>query len=417
MCAAAAAERCACLQRRRGEGGRRVAQSWKLFVRRDAAARKRTVFGYGLRTGRTSLRPLFFESSRFDRRSSHEDSHRRRRRTVGEAHPGRCRHGYNNFIPPRGLEEYTPENIAAAVELNASKAEVLRLEKLIETLSSGGAQVDDIETEKMELQELQHAETVALDDLRPVKLSLLKSVLACTVCSLGTETQPNVVFEAHFEEARLFPKDQDPHKFMTGVMKEAMSVCWKAHGVTADRQAALENDLAKFDEDADFKLLRPASKWQTARCLKEFKTLPSSKPAPSKVDRSAKGPGAAAESKVPYSPFVTLADVKGPIEQKLGGEKLSVAVMITCDKLEAGCAIRLKADDCVVGGRIAYFLKQDGKSKQKEAVRNDCVTLVLDVIYQPGLLVSEKPHTEIRITAFEDDDHSRWSVAVLLRDC
>lgn len=302
-------------------------------------------------------------------------------------------------------------------EYHACKDEVLRLQRLIVTLSSGGAQDDDIEPETMKLRELQQAETVALDDLRPVKLSLLKSVLACTVCSLGTETQPNVVFEAHFEKARLLPKDQDPHKFMTGVMKEAMSTCWKAHGVTADRQAALENDLAKFDDDADFKLLRPASKWQTARCLKEFKTLPSSKPAPSKVDRSAKGPGAATESKMPYSPFVTLADVKGPIEQKLGGEKLSVAVMITCDKLEAGCAIRLKADDCVVGGQIAYFLKQDGKSKQKEAVRNDCVTLVLDVIYQPGLLISEKPHTEIRITAFEDDDHSRWSVAVLLRDC
>jgi hypothetical protein len=77
---------------------------------------------------------------------------------------------------------------------NASKDEVLRLEKLIATLSSGGAQLDDIEAEKMELQELQHAETVALDDLRTVKLSLLKSVLACTVCSLGTETQPNVVY-------------------------------------------------------------------------------------------------------------------------------------------------------------------------------------------------------------------------------
>jgi hypothetical protein len=151
--------------------------------------------------------------------------------------------------------------------------------------------------------------------------------------------------------------------------------------------------------------------------LKEFKTLPSSKPTSSKADRSAKVLGAAAESKLPYSPFVTLADVKGAIEQTLGDEKLSVAVMITCDQLDAGRSIRLKADDCVVGGQIAYFLKQDSKSKQKEARRNDCVTLVLDVIYRPGLLISEKPFTEIRVTAFDDDDHSRWSVAVLLRDC
>jgi hypothetical protein len=311
----------------------------------------------------------------------------------------------------------------------SSKDEVLRLERLIANLQAQG---QDTEEDEAELERNKHRRDAALDELRPLRLALFRSIAASVVCRLGTETQRNALFTEQVEKARLLPEGQDPLKYMQNVIKEAIALCWQAHGVSADKQATLENELARVDEDADLKLLRPATKWATTWCLKEFP-----KPNPSKTGKAAKSAASAtvaAPTKFSAtvasvhgapsaSACVTLADVTAPVEQKRDDGKssvteLNIPVKITCEQLSAGRLIRVKAVDCVLGGQIAHFMRQDGKQtvKIQEAKRDECATLVLKVMHQPGLLVSEKPHTEMCITSFDEDTpHSRWSGALLLR--
>ena len=300
---------------------------------------------------------------------------------------------------------------------HASKDEVLRLERLIAQLAPGEAQDDDLEDDRAELEDQKRKRDAALDDLRPVRLSLLKSVLASAVCMLGTEMQPSALFTEQADKARLLPEGQRL-KHMQDAIKETATLCWQAHEVSADKaQAALVNELAGLsDEDADLKLLRPAFKWPTSWCVNEFKPAPKAKP-----PKPAPVPDAVAptrDSASPAAASVTLADVTAPMTQKpvvgkSARTELNVAVKVTCEKLCAGRLIRIKAADCVVGGEIAYFEKQDGKKveKREEAKRGECVTVVVKVMHQPGLLISEKPHTDTRITAVDDDDHSRWLLA------
>jgi len=314
----------------------------------------------------------------------------------------------------------------------AKKDEVLRqnstLQDLVASLSPGEAEDEDIKKERAKVEKLELERDDALAELRTVRLTLYKSILASVTCRFGTETQPSALFTEQVAKARALPKEQDPLKRMQSVIKEVVSFCWQAHGVKdAKKQVELENDWAQLEEDDDLKLLKPAAKWPNSWCVNEFKPVP--KPTLPKAGKAAKvpasapaAPAATADSATPASGCITLADVTGPVEQKAADGKsahteLSVPVKITCDKLCKGRLIRIKAVDCVVGGQIAYFVKQDGKkaTKLQEANGNDCVTLVLQVMHQPGLLISEKPHADMRIMPFDDDDHSRWFGALLLR--
>ena len=313
----------------------------------------------------------------------------------------------------------------------AKKNEVSRqnsiLQDLVASLAPGEAEDEDIKKERAKVEKLERERDDALAELHPIRLTLYKSILASVACRFGTETQPSALFTEQVAKAQELPKEQESLKHMQSVLKEAVSVCWQAHGVKADKQVTLENDWAKLEEDDDLKLLKPAAKWPNSWCVNEFKPVP--KPTLPKAGKAAKVPASApatpaatADSATPASGCITLADVTGPVEQKAADGKsahteLSVPVKITCDKLCKGRLIRIKAVDCVVGGQIAYFVKQDGKkaTKLQEANGNDCVTLVLQVMHQPGLLVSEKPHADLRIMPFDDDDHSRWFGALLLQ--
>ena len=308
------------------------------------------------------------------------------------------------------------------LKYSSSKDEVLRqtstLERLVATLAAGEAEGDDIEEERAELAKLETTKDNALDELRPLRLSLIKSILASVVCRLGSESHPSAFFQEQVESARLLAEGSDALKHMQGAIKEATALCFQAHGVAADKQATLENELAKLAEDAELQLLRPAAKWPTAWCLNEFK--PSAKPKLPRPDKGAKAPVPApapptADSAPSAAATLSLADVTArvelkPAESKATHTELNVPVKITCDKLCAGHLIRMKAVDCVVGGVVAYFVKHDGKkpTKLQEAKQNERVTLVLKVVHQPGLLVSETPHTDMRITSFDDNEHSRW---------
>ena len=300
----------------------------------------------------------------------------------------------------------------------ASKDEVLRQERHVATLAAGGALGDDIEEDRAELKDFEKKRDASLEEVRPLKLPLYRSIAASMVCSLGTEAHPSASFTEHVATARSLP-DGESLRHMQGWIKDATALCWQAHGVAADKQVTLNEDLNKLDEDADLKLLKAAARWATTWCLNEFKPKKASK-----TDKAAKGSFSASPAPAPAPPAsaadtdpacLTLADVTAPVEQRHVDSKstqteLYVPVTIACDNLCAGQLIRMKASDCVVGGQIAHFAKQDGKKtvKLQEAKRSERVTLVLKVLHQPGLLISEKPHTEMRITSFDEDDHSRW---------
>ena len=297
----------------------------------------------------------------------------------------------------------------------ASKDAVLRQERLVATLAAGGALGDDIKEDRADLKDFERKRDAALEEFRKLKLPLYRSIAASMVCSLGTETHPSASFTEHAATARSLP-DGESLRHMQDWMKYATTLCWQAHGVVADKQVTLNEDLNKLDEDADLKLLKSAARWSTTWCLNEFKSKKASK-----TDKAAKGSSSASPAPAPAPPAsaadtaaacVPLADVTALVEQRPvdSQTELHVPVTITCDILRAGQLIRMKASDCVVGGQIAYFAKQDGKKtvKLQEAKRSERATLVLKVLHQPGLLISEKPHTEMRITSFDEDDHSRW---------
>jgi hypothetical protein len=284
------------------------------------------------------------------------------------------------------------------------KDDVEKLEKLIAKLSDCGAQADGIERRKKQLEELKQAKQDALDKIRPVKLSLLRSVLASTVCSLEAE------FEAHFEKASHLP---NPQKFMDGESKQTMSKCLQAHAVTCDKHTAFQADFDKYEEDAEMKLLRSAHKLQDQKYRLKFEMLPLSKRTPSNTEKKAVNGSAAAPAR-PAATSFTLADVTGTVEQKPGNgnstkTKLNIPVKVTCDKLCKGTFVRMRAADCVlVCGEIVEI--QQGKTKFEEANRDDCVNLVLEVLHQSisSLFVSKTQPAGMRITLFDDDDNTRW---------
>jgi hypothetical protein len=287
------------------------------------------------------------------------------------------------------------------------KDDVEKLEKLIAKLSDCGAQADGIERRKKQLEERKQAKQDALDEIRPVKLSLLRSVLASTVCSLETE------FEARCKEASLLP---NPQKFMDSESKETVTKCLQAHAVTCDKHNSFKADFDKYEEDADMKLLRSAHKLQDEKYRLKFEILPSLKPAPSNTDKeTVKGSVAApARPVTPAATSSTLADVTGTVEQKPGNgnssqTNLNIPVKVTCDKFCKGTFVRMRAADCVlVCGEIVKF--QQGKTNLEEANRDDCMILVLKVLHGSisSLLVSKTQPAGMRITLFHDDDHTRW---------
>jgi len=308
----------------------------------------------------------------------------------------------------------------------AKKDEVLTknslIQKLVATYAPGEEQDEDIEEKRAEVENLARENEVALAELKPMRLTLYKSILASVACRFGTETQPSAFLTEQVAKARALPKEQDPLKHMQSVIKEAVASCWQAHGIN-DNQVTLENDWARLEEDDDLKLLKPAAKWPNSWCVNEFKPVP--KPPLLKAAKvlapAPAAPATTADSAPPASGCITLADVTGPVELKPADgnsahTELIVPVKITCKNLCKGRLIRIEAVDCVVGGQIAYFVKQDGKTaKLPEANCNEFVTLVLQVMHQPGLLISTKPHVDMRITPFDDDEHSRWFSALLLQ--
>lgn len=312
----------------------------------------------------------------------------------------------------------------------ASKDEVLRQERLVAALAAGEALGDDIEDDKDELKELKNKEKAALEEFRPFKLPLFKSIAASIVCSLGTENHPSALFRKQVATARSLP-DGESLRHMQDVIKDVTALCWQAHGpgvaVDKKKQKQLNQDLDNANEDTDLlgdlKLLKAAARWATAWCLNEFEPKPKASKGTSSASPApplGRLPAFAADT---ASACVMLADVTALVEQrhvdsKSSQTELNVPVTITCDNLCAGQLIRMKASDCVVGGQIAHFAKKDGKKtvKLQEAKRGKCVTLVLKVLHQPGLLISEKPYTEMRITSFDEDDHSRWYKAMMMLD-
>jgi hypothetical protein len=279
------------------------------------------------------------------------------------------------------------------------KDDVEKLEKLIARLSACQAQADGIEKKRERLEALRQDKQDALDEFRPVKLSLLRSVLASAVCSLETD------FEEHFKEANLLP---NPQKFMDGVSKETMSKCLKAHAVADDKMHnSFKADFDKYEEDADMRLLRSAHKLQDEKYRLQFEILPSSKPTKA-VKGSATAPAHSAATSF------TLADVTGTVQQKPGNGnsaqiKLNIPVKVACDKLCKGTFVRMRAADCVlVCGEIENI--QQGKTKLEEANRDDCAILVLKVLHGSfsSLFVSSTQPAGMRITPFDDDDHTRW---------
>jgi hypothetical protein len=328
-------------------------------------------------------------------------------------------------------------------EFNLRKDKVIKqkalLQRLFESFPPEEAQDDDsdLQQDKIRLQEFERKRDAALAELRLLRLSLYKSILASVVCTLGTATRQSSFFISQLAKFRVLP---DPLKHMQVVVKEALALCWSTHGVNAKDQSTYESkwgggsaEIGEEDAvtaDPDLKLLRTASKWPTTWLRETFDIVKSVKPikrTESKVVLETQQARELSSNLLPASGCVTLADVTAvPIEEpedasdsRRSSVRLFVPVKILVNKLCKGTSVRIciKTADCIAGGEIAYFLKDDGdrKAKTEFVSRDDCVILVLKVNYRAStsLSLSIRRPDEMQITTLNDDDHTRWFVLVL----
>jgi hypothetical protein len=284
--------------------------------------------------------------------------------------------------------------------------------ELVEILMPGQPENSAILAVRAEVQELMPRPDEILVKLRPLRTRLYNSVLACFLVRFGTKDHPSAFFEEVVKHTRSLPKDEQL-KYIQSVCKQQEAFCWQDHGITPGKQQQFQQ--LKVDS------LLSAAKWYTTWCKEEFEFKKDSKSKESK--KAAKGPASdPAHPKIGIVPSssVCIAKVTANITQRTTKDDqllLYVPVSITCDNLVAKQRIRLKAVDCLVGGEVVSFLQPDDKPKlpsKDNAKCNDCVTLVLKVIYVPGLLISEESHTDICITLFDDTPHELWLAACCL---